>query len=1008
MSSLINGYIGKLNPGDGTEYSLGSTAYAECATAAATTQKEIEMTGFTLMQGATIFVKFINGNTNDSPTLRIKTDTNSYTDIKNIIISNNLINNSLVNLTYDGTQWLADSSNLNLTILENSEPYSLRQTGGSITNVKERDINLEKIDSIVGGSIVWNQLAEVVRQSISSNGILTLLEDGVYFYQGEATSDYARVGFAGTAGNLILKDHVYYSYADISDVDTTFDRRIYKSDGSYSEDESPNGIFKITVDALYIEYRLRDLTPGEEYSGSFKIQCFDLTRMFGTTVANYVYDLEQTNVGAGVAWFKRFFPHNNYAYNTGSIESVQVSAHKTVGFNQWDEVSERGRISAQSGQNTTEIGQRSKNFISIIPGATYYVRSPKNEWIYFIPYDLNKNHLQDLRVCKNNTITFDASTHYIRFFSTVVGALDGVCLNLSYDGSRDGEYEPYVEHVYPLDDSLTLRGIPKLDANNRLYYDGDIYKADSTVIRRYGIVDLGTLNWGYYTGYTQYPYFFTNSSSFDDDPLYNYDVITLLCTKYIAITNRTSSNFGSNDYNGCVCISSGSSLMIQDTAYTDAATFKSAMSGVMLVYELATPTTETANPYTQIQKCSAYGTEEFIDAENRNFSMPVGHITKYQNDSSCWIEDPLKIENKDTTLNWNTTSTIATIGGQDITVKLPTNPNNDIAAGTTRQFWRGDKTWSDTISGGTLKITNNSNTLTIGSQNSSFTHIYNSANIPFIFNNHIYTTTGNLGNSAYPFGNLYLGKGGTRNIYFSGTSANYSMIRFLENTIDLNGHDVSIGGGGAIFIGSGESATTMEPLIRRGTENVYITSDSNIFLESGVQNGATSRIGAQITTAGHFVPVKAEANNTNQQSLGLSGQRWKSLYVGTADSYGADNLPIYWNNGVPAAVNAQNTANNLIDNLSAGSSVPIDGDTYIASYADGKNATHNGTNTYHRRPISQLYTYMKDKLAITNNNINLNWNTETTIATIGGTAIKVKIPANPNTTTITFKDWTVS
>ena len=335
------------------------------------------------------------------------------------------------------------------------------------------------------------------------------------------------------------------------------------------------------------------------------------------------------------------------------------------------------------------------------------------------------------------------------------------------------------------------------------------------------------------------------------------------------------------------------------------------------------------------------------------------------------------------------------IGNANTATKLSTN-------GSAAKFWRGDNTWSDTISGGTLKITNNSNTLTIGSQNNSYTHIYNSANIPFIFNNHIYTTTGNLGSNTYPFGNIYLGKGGTRNIYLSGTSANYSMIRFLENAADTYGHDVSIGGGGSVFIGSGESATTMEPLITRGTENVYITGDSNIYLESNVQSGASARVGAQITTAGHFVPVKAEANNTNQQSLGVSGQRWKALYVGTTDSYGSNSLPIYWNNGVPTSVSATNAANLFIDSLADGSSVPLDGDTYIASYADGKNVAHNGTNTYHRRPISQLYTYMKNKLAITNNNINLNWNTETTIATIGGTAIKVKIPANPNTNTDTL------
>lgn len=62
------------------------------------------------------------------------------------------------------------------------------------------------------------------------------------------------------------------------------------------------------------------------------------------------------------------------------------------------------------------------------------------------------------------------------------------------------------------------------------------------------------------------------------------------------------------------------------------------------------------------------------------------------------------------------------------------------------------------ISGGLLKITNSSNTTTIGSQNVSFCHIYNSASIPFIVNNSLLSTSGNLGNTTYRWEDLYLKK----------------------------------------------------------------------------------------------------------------------------------------------------------------------------------------------------------------------------------------------------------
>lgn len=58
-----------------------------------------------------------------------------------------------------------------------------------------------------------------------------------------------------------------------------------------------------------------------------------------------------------------------------------------------------------------------------------------------------------------------------------------------------------------------------------------------------------------------------------------------------------------------------------------------------------------------------------------------------------------------------------------------------------------------------------------------------------------------------------------------------------------------------------------------------------------------------------------------------------------------------------------------------------------------------GAVSYGQVTFSTVYDYIKTKLAVTNNNINLSRNTETTIATIGGTAIKIKLPASDNTDT---------
>lgn len=52
-----------------------------------------------------------------------------------------------------------------------------------------------------------------------------------------------------------------------------------------------------------------------------------------------------------------------------------------------------------------------------------------------------------------------------------------------------------------------------------------------------------------------------------------------------------------------------------------------------IVYELATPITESAVPYQETQIVDNWGTEEYFDPAyeqgDRDFEMPVGHISEY-------------------------------------------------------------------------------------------------------------------------------------------------------------------------------------------------------------------------------------------------------------------------------------------------------------------------------------------------------------------------------------------
>lgn len=170
--------------------------------------------------------------------------------------------------------------------------------------------------------------------------------------------------------------------------------------------------------------------------------------------------------------------------------------------------------------------------------------------------------------------------------------------------------------TYPLDSSLTLRGVPKKDANNNFYYDGDTYSFDGTVTRKYGVVDLGTLSWASPTGGV-------TTAAVTGRLVGSRDI---LCARYTT-TQETATTISDK------CVSTTTSntrVIIRDDAVITGKTtaqIQTALSGIMLVYELATPTTETADPYQELQIVDEYGTEEYIDT--RTVPVPVGHNTRY-------------------------------------------------------------------------------------------------------------------------------------------------------------------------------------------------------------------------------------------------------------------------------------------------------------------------------------------------------------------------------------------
>ena len=492
-------------------------------------------------------------------------------------------------------------------------PYVYRQTGGGIgTGNRE-------YDSIVGGSVVHHQLLNPDRANFELYGVtVTNNGDGSYTFNGTATQ---RIGLQlMQAVYKIIPNHVYYASG-------------YKKVGSNSGffgfggspiDRGGGGMAKYSSNAN--TYFRVDAFANDTFDNTtMAIVVYDLTEMFGSAVADRLLAMETASAGSGVAVLNAMGLDKYRPYTaTPSLESVSgLQSHKTVGFNLWDGVIENGGINDSTGQNATASTQnRSKNYIPVVSNTTYYICTPNigAGGIYGYWYDASYNFIGRARYnssydLKNGTTTSPANARYMRFkLQPTTYDVSQICINIS-DPARNGTYEPYEEHTYPLDDSLTLRGVPVLDANNNIAWDGDIYHADGTVQRKYNIVDMGTLNWlaagaGYYVT-------LSDSKSASNK---------LICPNYtwgqfIVSTSELASLDDKKIYRQ----PSNTNVFIKDTSYETAAAFKTAMSGVYLVYELATPTTETAEPYESLQICDPLGTEEYVTTG----ICPVGHSTRY-------------------------------------------------------------------------------------------------------------------------------------------------------------------------------------------------------------------------------------------------------------------------------------------------------------------------------------------------------------------------------------------
>ena len=268
-----------------------------------------------------------------------------------------------------------------------------------------------------------------------------------------------------------------------------------------------------------------------------------------------------------------FAPYTNISSISGRTEIGILGC----GVNIWDEEWESGAIYAQSGTDApSDTKIRSKNYIPLVWGNTYYMRHLSTEADLFF-YDENKAYLgyADGHISRNSsgTFTIPNGACYARFSILQTDYTNKISINYP---STDTSY-----HAYTKSNDLTIN-------LGQTVYGGQLNVENGVLVVDKGIQDLGDFIWEYNS---QYDVFISQS-------LVNHKVgeSNLISSNYE--TSEPASVANMRNYTVKGNPKYPTTFYTKDPRYNDAAAFKTAVSGVQLVYELAEPLTINLTPHT--------------------------------------------------------------------------------------------------------------------------------------------------------------------------------------------------------------------------------------------------------------------------------------------------------------------------------------------------------------------------------------------------------------------------
>ena len=203
----------------------------------------------------------------------------------------------------------------------NDSPYLYRPTPA--------DSDRERVKRLEGLSVGWNQLIDSSHFINNTSGDVTVTPND----DGSITVVVANTLSSDVTIQLTNNNSVGYFRVPVGHNFVIYDENTRFSNCDYREGYSGTSLgwntikTKVTNDIIFLGLKLFSGTP----SGTYKIRprVIDLTTLFGSTIADYIYSLEQATAGSGVAWVKQYIDLDSYhAYSAPTIKSVEgLEAH---------------------------------------------------------------------------------------------------------------------------------------------------------------------------------------------------------------------------------------------------------------------------------------------------------------------------------------------------------------------------------------------------------------------------------------------------------------------------------------------------------------------------------------------------------------------------------------------------------------------------------------------------------------------------------------------------------